>query len=91
VRNSQTAANPTTRLGDGLTEAEREGPFEPFQLYLAREIAKPMGISQRQATRWLYEGRLPYVRLHGRGRRLRGRDLNKFINERLVAPDTDGR
>jgi hypothetical protein len=72
---------------DGLTRAEREGPFDPFQLYHFTEIAAPLNISKRQAHRRLYNGTIPYVQLNQRGRRFRGRDLNKFINSRLVTPE----
>jgi hypothetical protein len=72
---------------ESLTEAELQGPFEPYQLYHLTEIHEGLGIRPAQARRWLYNGTLPYVKFNGNVRRLRGRDLNRFINDRVIAGD----
>jgi hypothetical protein len=75
-----------SRRGDAaLSRAEREGPCDPYRLYKYTEYAEPLNITIRQAQRWLYDGTLPYVQ-YATGRRVRGRDLNAFVNARLVRP-----
>jgi len=59
-------------------------------LYSVKQVAKHLGCSEAFLRRWLYQGRLPHVKV-GRLTRIRQSDLEAWLRLGLRPERTEGR
>jgi excisionase family DNA binding protein len=48
----------------------------------ARDIARTLDVAEQTAYRWIWDGTLPAVRIHGRLVRVSEDDFNRFLASR---------
>jgi excisionase family DNA binding protein len=50
------------------------------------EVSEMLGVKIRTLDRWVYEKRIPYIRLTGKSVRFVPSDIRAFLEKRMVKP-----
>ena len=76
---------------DSHNEPMGEFPAE-LKLYSTEQVAQILGISRKLVTSWIHQGELPAFRMGTESRiiRIRHQDLERFIQNHITPPASDG-
>ena len=68
-------------LGIVLSKAQTKGSDAMPSLLVTREIAEAYRVSEQAVHAWRRQGKLPFIRLPGRGYRYRREDVYRVLGE----------